>query len=772
MAAHGDGCGGVAFICLPPSFGAGGDDADREGSGQPPPRRMAFVVTRLLGSEAMLAAGTFLALLGVLVLAARPRRPLNLVSGALLVTQGAETVAFQLIRQSADVGEAVLWFRLSSLLDPVVVFLTALLLHLLFPPARTGGRWRAWALWTVAALCAVFLLAPLYDWRAMATDVVRPTAGGWFTTLPTPLSDASRATGMVVRAAAVLLAAQAVVSPHRSATERKQAALVGLSFVFLVGHVAALRAARAPLALAETGGLLPATYGTPWPPLLYTAGWVAGVLTALLALAAILLSLPRLASAFEGRARPAASAAVLAALAFGLLDGLVSVVAPPVAAWYVSSRFLWVSAAAACLALALVRFDLGGLGERTRRRVTTLAHVSMVLLAVVLPAGLVLRLGGGSSAAIVLALLLALGALTLSPAPLRVAARALAALLLVDPRDAAAAGESAPAYAAALEARLGPGGVPPPADGPGLAALREELGLQEHDHARIAELVRARHAQPGQPLLLGRYRVERELGRGAHGAAYLATHAGTGERVVVKRIHAGDAERRILAEARALQAVRHPRVVPLVDVDRAGREAFLVLGYVEGGTAQDLLEREGPLPPARAIGLALDVLEGLSALHAAGIVHADVKPGNVLLDAEGRGVLADLGSAIVPRPDEGATLTAGAGAGTLATLAPERLRGAGPRPAADLYAVGATLYRLLTGQDYVDLQGKGPLGAGEAIAHEPPRLPHPRVPATVGAVLVRALAKRPEDRYGGADEMREALLAAVAAEAAALPRRP
>lgn len=722
---------------------------------------------RLLGSEAMLAAGGFLALLGVLVLAAQPRRALNRVAGAYLLAQGAAVVAYQLLRLSPDTEHAITLFRVTSVLDPLALLLGALLAHLLFPPGP-HERWRGWFLGGAGVLSALFLLAPLYDWRAMAQGIVKDPDGGAFYTSETPLASAFLATVLLVQAVAVVLAARAASSPHETPMRRRQAALVGLSFAFFAGHSAGLSLATLPFRLAS-GTPFADEPNTPWPQAVDAVNFVLPKLGALVALAVLIRCAPRLARAFEGTPRRAVALLAGLVLAAGAFDGIFRVLLGQQVTWYVSSRFLWASASAACLALALVRYDLGGLGERTRRRVTLLSHVSLILLAVVLPAGLALALGGGTSGAIILALVLGLAALTLSPAPLRTVARAFASALLADPRDPATLGDSARAYAAALETRMPPAAEAPPAEDPTLRALRDELGLQERDHVQIAEVVRAQRARaaapPDAPLLLGRYRPERELGRGAYGATYLATHAGTGERVVLKRMHAGDAERRILDEARALRAVRHPRVVPLVEVDRAGRETFLVLGYVEGGSAHDLLAREGPLPAHRAARLALDALEGLDALHAAGIVHADVKLGNLLLDKDGRGVLADLGSAIgVPRADDGLTLTSGAGAGTYATLAPERLRGARPSPRADLYAVGAVLYRLLTGEDYVALEGKSAYEAGEAILHDAPRLPHPRVPATLAVVISRALAKTPEERYASAVEMGEALKGAMPGE--------
>ncbi|HVM44643.1 MAG TPA: serine/threonine-protein kinase, partial [Candidatus Thermoplasmatota archaeon] len=218
-----------------------------------------------------------------------------------------------------------------------------------------------------------------------------------------------------------------------------------------------------------------------------------------------------------------------------------------------------------------------------------------------------------------------------------------------------------------------------------------------------------------------------------------------------------------LREARALAAVRHPRVVRLREVDRRGDELYLVLEHAPGGSARQLLDRQGPLPPARATRLALDLLEGLDAMHAAGVVHGDVKPENLLLDADGRGVLGDFGSATFHGAAEPAdATTAGAGAGSLSTMSPEALRGAPPAPTRDVYAAGALLYRLLTGEHHVALERASAFEARERITLDPPRLPHPRVPARLEPVLRKALAKRPAERYPSAREMAAALADASA----------
>jgi serine/threonine-protein kinase len=148
------------------------------------------------------------------------------------------------------------------------------------------------------------------------------------------------------------------------------------------------------------------------------------------------------------------------------------------------------------------------------------------------------------------------------------------------------------------------------------------------------------------------------------------------------------------------------------------------------------------------------MLEGLAALHARGLVHRDVKAENLLLDREGRGLLGDFGSA---RFEVDLDVAATGLGGSLATVAPEVLRRRAPTPASDVYATGALLYRLLTGEHYVALDGADAFEARERILLDSPRLPHPRVPASLEAVLRRALAKAPGERPTDAATMRDAL---------------
>lgn len=236
-----------------------------------------------------------------------------------------------------------------------------------------------------------------------------------------------------------------------------------------------------------------------------------------------------------------------------------------------------------------------------------------------------------------------------------------------------------------------------------------------------------------------RYAVVGRLGRGGMGVVDLATDP-DGRRVALKRLalhgsapSMAEARRRIRREAEALASLDHPGVVPLLEVVDDGDDVVLVMPYFEGGSLRDALATSGPLPADRVAELGDQLLGALAAVHRQGIVHRDIKPSNVLLDGAGRAVLADFGVALVRDSTEGLTAT-GAVVGTAAFMAPEQARGEPAGPAADVFALGATLRWALTGE--------GPYGEGEpvALAHRAAAGKVTRLPREVPARLRRLVA--------------------------------
>jgi serine/threonine-protein kinase len=229
--------------------------------------------------------------------------------------------------------------------------------------------------------------------------------------------------------------------------------------------------------------------------------------------------------------------------------------------------------------------------------------------------------------------------------------------------------------------------------------------------------------------------------------------------------------RRFLREARLAARLSHPNVVRVFDVGEDDGRPFIAMEYVEGETLAELVARRGRLPAGEAAELGMQMCSGLAAAHAAGLVHRDVKPQNLLLRTDGVLKLGDFGIAV---GHEGTRLTlAGTVLGTAGYLAPEQARGEQVTAAADIYAVGAVLYELLTGEPSRTARSLAELGSEDGFA--PPDLAAgaPDAPPELVAAVTGCLAFRPEDRPPAAATLAR-LLAPVASEAEtlALPPEP
>ncbi len=200
---------------------------------------------------------------------------------------------------------------------------------------------------------------------------------------------------------------------------------------------------------------------------------------------------------------------------------------------------------------------------------------------------------------------------------------------------------------------------------------------------------------------LGRYRLDRALGSGGMAIVYLAHDRELDRVVAVKRLadnlsHDRSFRDRFLREAQLAAPLSHPNVVRVYDFghDPDGRP-FIVMEYVEGGSLAEALARDGALSPARVVAVARDCCAGLAYAHAAGLVHRDLKPQNLLLELDGRVKIADFG---IARALDGTSLTlSGSVLGTAGYLAPEQAGGAQVTAAADIYGLGVTLHQLATG---------------------------------------------------------------------------
>lgn len=227
------------------------------------------------------------------------------------------------------------------------------------------------------------------------------------------------------------------------------------------------------------------------------------------------------------------------------------------------------------------------------------------------------------------------------------------------------------------------------------------------------------------PPRIGRFRMLREIGRGAQASVWLAHDTRLDREVALKLLDAGpDAAGPWLREAQAVSRLSHPHIVPVFEADEAREVAgrpYLVFEYVKGPTlAAQLRQHGGALPPREAVTLMLGVLDALRAAHDCGIVHRDLKPSNILIDGEGRARVMDFGIA-ARVADEGRDSLDGAICGTPGYLSPEAARGAAPQPAMDLFAVGVMLAEMLSGQRL--LAERDPMRALERVQCEDLVLP-------------------------------------------------
>lgn len=273
------------------------------------------------------------------------------------------------------------------------------------------------------------------------------------------------------------------------------------------------------------------------------------------------------------------------------------------------------------------------------------------------------------------------------------------------------------------------------------------------------------------------YRIEQRLGRGGMGILYLAVEPGLERRVALKLIAPEAAAEEIFArrfaeESRIAASIEHPNVVPIYAAGAEDGVPYIAMRYVAGSDLGRRLAREGRLEPAVAVALIAQVANGLDAIHAAGLVHRDVKPANVLISGEPgseHAYITDFGVARNVATNSGLTQT-GRFVGTLDYVAPEQISGGQVDARADVYALGCLLFKLLTGEVPFPREGE----AARLYAHlnDPPPAPSlyaPAVGMALDDVIARALAKEPGDRYPSAGDLGRAAEAALSGAPVAIP---
>ena len=261
----------------------------------------------------------------------------------------------------------------------------------------------------------------------------------------------------------------------------------------------------------------------------------------------------------------------------------------------------------------------------------------------------------------------------------------------------------------------------------------------------------------------GRYEIVEHLARGGMAEVYVAHDQLLDRRVALKVLFpefAADRSfvERFRREARAAAGLNHPNIVSVYDTGEESGTYFIVMEYVEGRTLRDIIRSEGPLLPQRAADIGADVAAALAFAHRHGVVHRDVKPGNVLIDRAGRVKVTDFGIARAGDTQENLTQT-GAVMGTATYFSPEQAQGGAIDPRSDVYSLGVVLYEMVTGR--APFSGDSPVAIAYQHVRETPAPPssvNPDVPPDLEACILKCMAKNPANRYATAEDLRADLI--------------
>ncbi len=279
--------------------------------------------------------------------------------------------------------------------------------------------------------------------------------------------------------------------------------------------------------------------------------------------------------------------------------------------------------------------------------------------------------------------------------------------------------------------------------------------------------------------MLGKYQIIEPLGRGGMARVYRAYHAQLDRYVAVKVLRADLADdatflARFQREARSVASLRHPNIVQVYDFDVQDDLYYMVMELLQGDSLKarlnDYRVRGEHMPISDSLHILLDVLAGLAYAHAQGMIHRDIKPANIMLTQDGQAVLADFGIAQIIGGTQ--YTVSGALMGTLNYMAPEQGLKGSCDARSDIYSLGIVLYEMLT--HTVPFDADTPLAILMKHLNDPPPNPRqiePTIPAPIEQVLLKALAKQPEDRYQSAEEMAQAVRAALEACQMTLPGR-
>lgn len=260
-------------------------------------------------------------------------------------------------------------------------------------------------------------------------------------------------------------------------------------------------------------------------------------------------------------------------------------------------------------------------------------------------------------------------------------------------------------------------------------------------------------------VLQGRYKIEEPLGVGGSSQVYLARDQALNRDVALKVLDPeaaadGDTRRMFVKEARALAQLSHPNIVAVYDVGEVDDSPFIVMEYLPGGSLKQRIEQIGPVKTGDAVRIALEVANGLAFAHSKGIVHADLKPSNILFDANDAAKICDFGIARTPQEDADTPQLYA----TAMYVAPERVEGKSATVQSDVYGLGLVLYEALVGKPPFTSTNAAVLLRDHVVRQPvPPSHLRPSLPKELDSVVLKALAKQPNLRYQKAAEFATAL---------------